>query len=72
MTGDTDMETRLESLESRLMHQEASLEEMTAALLAQERLVRQQAELIEQLQGQVRALNMSGGLPPGDEKPPHY
>ena len=71
--NDTDLIERLESLETRLMHQEASLDEITRTLLRQEQLVNRQLQAIETLQGQLQSLTDANGGPAGEEPPPpHY
>ena len=64
---------RIERLESRLMHQEAALEELTRIQLAQERQIRKQSEMIKRLSEHVRALVPSQlALPEEETPPPHY
>lgn len=63
---------RLEALEARYTHQEAVLEELTRTLLAQEQRIRDQAEQLQRLERQVRALQGGGAGAPTDERPPHY
>ncbi|MDX2457885.1 MAG: SlyX family protein [Gammaproteobacteria bacterium] len=71
--NDTDLIARLESLETRLMHQEASLDEITRTLLGQEQLVNRQLQAIKTLQGQLQSLTDAGGGPASEEPPPpHY
>ena len=71
--NDTDLISRIETLESRLTHQEASLDEMIRTLLRQEQLVNKQLQAIETLQGQLQTLTDAGTAPHGDEPPPpHY
>ena len=53
----------MESLEMRLMHLEAALDEMTRSLLRQEQLTRTQAETIKRIEEQLRGL---GCRLPGD------
>jgi SlyX protein len=70
---DKDLVSRIESLETRLMHLEASLDEITRTLLTQEQLLNRQLQVIETLRGQLRTLTDAGIVPPGDEPPPpHY
>jgi len=65
--------TRLEDLEIRFAHQEATLDELTAAMLRQERLVRQQAETIIHLQQKIAAFaDRTPGLSADEPPPPHY
>jgi SlyX protein len=72
MTED-ELNTRIERLENRLMHQEAALEEMTRILLAQEQQIREHAELIKRLAEHVRVLLPSQlALPEEETPPPHY
>ena len=71
--NDTDLISRIETLETSLTHQEASLDEITRTLLRQEQLVNKQLQAIETLQGQLQTLTDAGTAPPGDEPPPpHY
>lgn len=70
---DNESSTRLETLEIRLMHQEASIEELTQTLLRQAQLIRYQGIAIERIESMMRALSTSHTTPPGDEPPPpHY
>ena len=69
----TELEHRIESIEVRLMHIEAALDEMTRALLQQEQLTRTQAETIERIQEQLRGLaGTYPGSPEAEPPPPHY
>ncbi len=71
--NDNDSQSRFERLEMRLAHQEAAIEELTRTLLGQEKRVREQAEMLDRLQQQVRSLAASPLAPPEDETPPpHY
>ena len=64
---------RIERLESRLMHQEAALEELTRIQLAQEMQIGKQSEMIKRLSEHVRALVPSQlALPEEETPPPHY
>jgi SlyX protein len=71
--NNTDLDARIESLEARLMHQEAAIDELTRTLLLQEQLVNRQSATIEHLESQLRSLYDAGITPPGqDGPPPHY
>jgi SlyX protein len=71
--NDTDLISRIETLETRLTHQEASLDEIIRTLLRQEQLVNKQRQAIETLQGQLQTLTDAGVASTGDEPPPpHY
>jgi SlyX protein len=71
--NDNELSARLESLEIRLMHQEAAIEELTQTLLQQEQVVSSQLAAIERIESMMRALSTSHTAPPGDEPPPpHY
>ena len=71
--SNNELSTRLESLEIRLMHQEAAIEELTQTLLQQEQLVSSQVTAIERIESMMRSLSSSSSAPPGDESPPpHY
>ncbi len=70
--NDTTLSTRIEALESRITHQEASLDEITRTLLRQELLLNKQLRAIEILQQQLQSLTDAGATSPGDETPPHY
>jgi len=71
--ADIELQARLETVEIRLAHQEAALDEMTRALLEQERLIREQAETIKRLEVQLRA-SAASMIASRDEEtpPPHY
>ena len=71
--NDNDLTARLESLEARLMHQEASIEELTRTQLRQEQLIRSQLSAIDRLQAMIRSLSGTHDATPGEEPPPpHY
>ena len=70
--NDTALSTRIEALESRITHQEASLDEITRTLLRQELLLNKQLQAIEMLQQQFQSLTAAGATATGDEPPPHY
>ena len=70
---DNALAERLESLETRLMHQEASIEELTHTLLRQEQLISSQRAAIERLEAILRSLSGSHDAAAGEEPPPpHY
>ena len=72
MTED-ELATRLESLELRLMHQEAAIEELTRTVLSQEQLIATQVVAIERLEAMLRTLSDTNAANPGEEPPPpHY
>jgi uncharacterized coiled-coil protein SlyX len=69
----TDLDARIESLEARLMHQEAAIDELTRTLLLQEQRVTRQAVTIERLEAQLRSQLAANITPPGEDgPPPHY
>ncbi|MDT8386868.1 MAG: SlyX family protein [Thiogranum sp.] len=68
-----DFGERIETLEIRLSHQEATIDELTRTLLSQEQLLRHQGQAVERLQAQLRALASEPLSAPEDEAPPpHY
>jgi SlyX protein len=67
-----EISARLESIESRITHQEAAIEELTRTLLQQEQLISSQLSAIERLETMIRSLSATHSAPPGDEAPPHY
>ena len=70
---DTDIKAPLESLETRIMHQDAAIDELTRTLLGQELLMNKQVETIKHLEEQVRGLSSSNPATSTDEPPPpHY
>ncbi len=70
---DTELTSRIEALETRLMHQEAALDELTDTLLKQERLVAEQAETIKRLETIIRTrLPANLAQPEEETPPPHY
>ncbi len=63
----------MESLELRLMHLEAAMDELTHTLLDQEGQLRQQADTIQRLEALVKAAVDAGINDPSREPPPpHY
>jgi len=71
--NNTDLDARIESLEARLMHQEAAIDELTRTLLLQEQLVNRQGATIERLEAQLRSVFATNITPPGEDgPPPHY
>ena len=71
--NDKDLIARLEALETRLMHQEATIDELTRTLLGQEQLVSSQKKAIETLENQIQSLNAASIMQSGTEPPPpHY
>ena len=71
--NDKDLIARIEALESRLMHQEATIDELTHTLLGQEQLVNSQKKAIETLENQIQSLNAASIMQSGTEPPPpHY
>ena len=65
--------SRIDDLEIRLMHQEASIDNLTTSLLEQEKVIAEQAEQIRRLEQQVRALTPSHIADASEETPPpHY
>ena len=70
---DDDIPGRLENLETRLMHQESAIDELTRTLLRQEQEMRKQVEAIRHLEDQLKSLADSSPVPAADEPPPpHY
>jgi len=71
--SDNELASRIETLEIRLMHQEASIEALTRTLLQQEQLVNAQSAAIERLEAMIRGLSSTHDALPGEEPPPpHY
>ena len=67
------LNNRIDSLEMRLMHLEAAVDEMTRTLLDQEAKLRQQADIIQRLERLVKGLADAGINEAGKEPPPpHY
>ncbi len=70
---DTEVTARIDTLETRLMHLEAALDELTRTLLKQEQLAAQQAETIKWLETRIRTLAPTHLARPEEETPPpHY
>ncbi|MDH3900226.1 MAG: SlyX family protein [Gammaproteobacteria bacterium] len=64
---------RIEMLETRLMHQEVALDELTRTLLAQEQLVRNQGEILHRLEKLVQRQSPADLTAAEDNTPPpHY
>lgn len=70
---DTELTARIEILETRLMHQEATLDELTRTLLKQEQQVAENVETIRRLETLVKSVMPANQARPEDETPPpHY
>ncbi len=69
---DDEMLSRIETLELRVMDNEAALEELTRTIVKQEQLIREQADSITLLEDQLRSLAEEQGEASGSEAPPHY
>jgi|GEM_PF-794084 len=70
---DDDIKMRLESLETRIMHQDATIDELTRTLLRQEQLMSKQVKTIKHLEEQLRGLaDSSPGMTADEPPPPHY
>lgn len=63
---------RIEDLEIRITHQDATLDELTRVLLEQEKIIKLQARKIKQLEGEVKALAPPSNNTSDNEIPPHY
>jgi uncharacterized coiled-coil protein SlyX len=70
--NNADLISRIEALESRLMHQEAALDEITRTLVRQEQLVSTQKKVIETLENQLQSLTAAAIISAEEEPPPHY
>lgn len=71
--SDSELQTRLETVEVRLAHQQAALDELTRVLLEQEQQLRDQTETIQRLELQLRATASAMIATPDEETPPpHY
>jgi uncharacterized coiled-coil protein SlyX len=67
------MATEIEDLQSRVTHQEASIEELTRAQVVQESRLRELERQLEQFRILLRAVYEQSGEPPvEDTPPPHY
>ena len=68
-----ELTARMETMEIRLMHHEASIEALTQTLLQQEQLIKSQGSAIERIESLLNALSATHTAVPGDEPPPpHY
>lgn len=68
-----NMEQRLEELETRIAYQEASIEELTSTMLAQQQTIETMQGQIEFLKSLVKDLAPSAVAPMSEETPPpHY
>ena len=70
---DDELNSRIEALESRFLHQDAALEELTRILMSQEQLLKQQTETIKRLEMLLHTLTPSPIATSEEETPPtHY
>ena len=71
--SNSDLNKQVETLEIRLMHLEAALDEVTRTLLEQENRLTRQADMIKQLEALVKGLVDAGTRDARQEPPPpHY
>ena len=71
--SNSDLNKQVETLEIRLMHLEAALDEVTRTLLEQENRLTRQADMIKQLEALVKGLADAGTRDAQQEPPPpHY
>jgi SlyX protein len=69
----SELRARIEALEIRSTHQEAALDELTRTLLEQERLIREQADMLRRLEVQLRDATPAPVAGRDEEvPPPHY
>ena len=69
----SDMERRIEDLETRAAHQEKVIEDLSDVLAKQWKEISDLNEKIGYLKNTLQELeDGSDGAPPGDKPPPHY
>ena len=67
------MENRLEDIETRIAYQEASIDELTAAMLAQQKTIEAMQAQLDYFKSVLKDLNPSAVAPMSEETaPPHY
>ena len=67
------MNQKIEDMESRIAHQEDSLQKMSREMFEQQKQIERLEIVCEALVGRVRVLSDAGEAPSeADEKPPHY
>ncbi len=64
---DDEMLSRIETLELRVMDNEAALGELSRTIVKQEQLIREQADSITLLEDQLRSLAEEQGQEPGGD-----
>lgn len=67
-----EAEQRIADLEVRLTHQEASLDNLTAASVRQQRIVEEILAQLQQIKIVLRQMGDPAAGTSGDEPPPHY
>ena len=68
-----DTQTRLTDIEVRMTHQDAAIEEITNALLAQEKKLETVTRILERLTDTVKSMQATNVAPASEETPPpHY
>ena len=67
------MENRLEDIETRIAYQEASIDELTAAMLAQQKTIEAMQAQLDYFKSVLKDLSPSAVAPMSEETaPPHY
>lgn len=67
-----EFEDRIADLEVRLTHQEASLDNLTAGSVRQQRVVEEILAQLQQIKIVLRQMGETAAGAAGDEPPPHY
>ncbi len=67
------MENRLEDIETRIAYQEASIEELTGTMLAQQKTIEELQAQLDYFKSVLKDLTPSAVAPMSEETPPpHY
>ncbi len=67
-----EIEDRIADLEVRLMHQEASLDNLTTASIRQERIIKELLAQLKQIKDMFQQLDDPPAAPGDEPPPPHY
>lgn len=73
MTSETEINHRLDALETHIAHQDGTVEDLGGVVIKQWRTIEEMAARIDRLEAQLHALEDAVDRPAGeDPPPPHY
>lgn len=72
MTGNRTLNSRIDELEIRLVHQDKIIEDMNEVIARQWHAIDELTRKLNSLGGRMQAIEENAGAPPDEPPPPHY